>query len=73
MEIEPGTLGIWYLLHWRIQGRVARDMRPLGVKFFHFHTVFGKYLKSNSTFGSWRTPWEKSWIRHCLVLYPHAS
>ena len=25
-------------------------------KLFHFHAVFGKKLKNNSTFGSWRTP-----------------
>ena len=44
----------------------ARDAAPPpGSKFFHFHAVFGKYLKNNSTFGSWRTPWGKSWIRHC--------
>ena len=29
---------------------------PGGSKFFHFHAVFGKKLKNNSTFGSWRTP-----------------
>ena len=39
----------------------ARDARPpWGSKFFHFHAVFGKILKNNSNFGSWRT-----WIRHC--------
>ena len=27
-----------------------------GSKFFHFHAVFGKNLKNNSNFGSWRTP-----------------
>ena len=44
----------------------ARDARPpWGSKFFHFHAVFGKKLKNNSTFGSWRPPWGKSWIRHC--------
>ena len=35
----------------------ARDAPPpLGSKFFHFHAVFGKNLKNNSNFGSWRTP-----------------
>ena len=44
----------------------ARDARPpWGSKFFHFHAVFGKKLKNNSTFGSWRPPWGKSWICHC--------
>ena len=42
--------------HWRIQGGGARDARPPGSKFFHFHAVFGKKLKNNSTFGSWCTP-----------------
>ena len=37
---------------------------PRGSKFFHFHAVFGKKLKNNSIFGSWRPPWGKSWIRH---------
>ena len=41
---------------------------PWGSKFFHFHAVFGKKLKNNSTFGSWRPPWGKSWIRHCFDL-----
>ena len=35
----------------------ARDARPpLGSKFFHFHAVFGKNVKNNSNFGSWRPP-----------------
>ena len=35
----------------------ARDAPPpRGSKFFHFHAVFGKNLKNNSNFGSWRTP-----------------
>ena len=36
----------------------ARDAPPppWGSKFFHFHAVFGKKLKNNSTFGSWRPP-----------------
>ena len=29
---------------------------PWGSKFFHFPAVFGKNLKNNSNFGSWRTP-----------------
>ena len=34
----------------------ARDVQPPppGPKFFHFHAAFGKKLKNNSTFGSWR-------------------
>ena len=44
--------------HWRIQGG-APGTRPPGTKFFHFHAVFGKNLKNNSNFESWRTPsWE---------------
>ena len=39
---------------------------PWGSKFFHFHAVFGKKLKNNSTFGSWCPPRGKSWIRHCI-------
>ena len=42
---------------------------PWGSKFFHFNAVFGKKLKNNSTFGSWRTPSGKSWIRHCSTLH----
>ena len=36
----------------------ARDAPPppRGSKFFHFHAVFGKKLKNNSTFWSWRPP-----------------
>ena len=34
----------------------VRDAPPPGSKFFHFHAVFGKKLKNNSTFGSWRPP-----------------
>ena len=41
--------------HWRIQGG-APGTPPRGSKFFHFHAVFGKKLKNNSTFGSWRPP-----------------
>ena len=42
-------------VHWRIQG--GREGRaPRGSKFFHFHAVFGKNLKNNSNFESWRTP-----------------
>ena len=37
----------------------ARDAcPPWGSKFFHFHAVFGKKLKNNSIFGSWRPPGE---------------
>ena len=42
------------------QGRAP----PRGSKFFHFHAVFGKDLKNNSNFRSWRPPRGKSWIRH---------
>ena len=34
------------------QGRAP----PWGSKFFHFHAVFGKNVKNNSNFGSWRPP-----------------
>ena len=37
-------------------GRQGRAPPPGGPKFFHFHAVFGKKLKNNSTFGSWRPP-----------------
>ena len=55
--------------HWRIQGGApgTRAPPPLGSKFFHFHAVFGKNVKNNSNFGSWRPPWGKSWIRHWKV------
>ena len=36
-------------------GRQGRAPPP-GSKFFHFHAVFGKKLKNNSTFGSWGPP-----------------
>ena len=55
------------LLHWRIQGGAPGTQAPPGSKFFHFHAVFGKNVKNNSNFGSWRPPpWGKSWIRHCI-------
>ena len=44
--------------HWRIQGGRQGRAPPWGSKFFHFHAVFGKKLKNNSTFGSWRPPRE---------------
>ena len=47
----------------------TRAPPPPGSKFFHFHAVFGKKLKNNSTFGSWRPPWGKSWIRHWNIKY----
>ena len=35
----------------------ARDARPPGSKFFHFHAVFGKKkIVKQSQFRSWRTP-----------------
>ena len=42
--------------HWRIQGGRQGRVSPPGSKFFHFHAVFGKKLKNNSTFGSRRIP-----------------
>ena len=42
--------------HWRIQGGRQGRRAPPRSKFFHFHAVFGKILKNNSNFGSWRTP-----------------
>ena len=50
--------------HWRIQGERQGRAPPRGSKFFYFHVVFGKNVKNNSNFGSWRPPWGKSWIRH---------
>ena len=59
----------------------ARDARPPppGSKFFHFHAVFGKNLKNNSNFRSWRTPLGKildpplkSTLKednHCLKMF----
>ena len=44
------------------QGRVP----PEGPNSFIFMQFSGTKLKNNSTFGSWRTPWGKSWIRHCI-------
>ena len=46
--------------HWRIQGGRQGRAPPPGSKFFHFHAVFGKNLKNNSNFGSWRTPLGKN-------------
>ena len=37
-------------------GRQGRALPPRGSKFFHFHAVFGKNVKNNSNFGSWRPP-----------------
>ena len=37
-------------------GHQGRAPPPWGSKFFHFHAVFGKKLKNNSTFGSWPPP-----------------
>ena len=55
-------------MHWRIQGGAPGTRAPpWGSKFFHFHAVFGKNLKNNSNFESWRTPLGKSWIRHWYV------
>ena len=54
-------------MHWRIQGG-GRQGRPPGPNIFIFVQFSAKKLKNNSTFGNWRTPWGKSWIRHCNVL-----
>ena len=43
-------------LHWRIQGGRQGRAPPWGSEFFHFHAVFGKNVKNNSNFGSWRPP-----------------
>ena len=40
------------------KGGCQGHVPPWGSKFFHFHAVFGKKLKNNSTFGSWRPPGE---------------
>ena len=55
------------------KGGVRDACSPRGSKFFHFHAVFGKNLKNNSNFGSWRTPWGKSWIRHWWPPTFHTS
>ena len=46
----------------------ARDAPPPrgGPNSFIFMQFSAKKLKNNSTFGSWRTPSGKSWIRHCF-------
>ena len=46
------------------QGRAP----PWGSKFFHFHAVFGKKLKNNSIFGSWRPPLGKILDPPLLIL-----
>ena len=66
MREEP-----WLMLnpHWQIScfsvvetiggskgGRQGCAPPPWGSKFFHFHAVFGKNVKNNSNFGSWRPP-----------------
>ena len=43
-------------------GRQGRA--PGGPNSFIFMQFSAKKMKNNSTFGSWRTPWGKSWIRH---------
>ena len=50
-----------------LRGGGARDARPPGgPNSFIFMQFSGTKLKNKSTFGSWRTPWGKSWIRHCI-------
>ena len=52
----------------------ARDAPPpRGSKFFHFHAVFGKNVKNNSNFGSWRPPRGKSWIRHWILMRQYSN
>ena len=53
------------------KGGGARDARPppRGSKFFHFHAVFGKNLKNNSNFGSWRTPLGKILDPPLVLIY----
>ena len=47
----------------------ARDARPAGgPNSFIFMQFSAKNLKNNSTFGSWRTPSGKSWIRLCFAM-----
>ena len=50
----------------RIGGSRGRQGRapPGGPNSFIFMRFSAKKLKNNSTFGNWRTPWGKSWIRH---------
>ena len=52
------------------RGGATGTRPPWGSKSFHFHAVFGNKLKNNSTFGSWRPPRGKSWIRHCFRYVP---
>ena len=48
----------------------ARDAPPpRGSKLFHFHAVFGKNVKNNSNFGSWRPPGENPGSA-TVLLYP---
>ena len=56
------------IIHWRIQGDVMDARPPGGPNFFIFMQFSAKKLKNNGTFGSWRTPLGKSWIRHCNIL-----
>ena len=64
-----GNINITPLADLRGGGRQGRaPPPPWGSKFFHFHAVFSKYLKNNSTFGSWRTPLGK--ILDPPLIYP---
>ena len=49
------------------RGGGTRDARPRASKFSHFHAVFSKKMKSNSKFGSWRTPLGKILDRPLLT------
>ena len=46
----------------------ARDAPP-GPNSFIFMQFSAKKMKNNSTFGSWRTPLGKTWIRHWNLLH----
>ena len=50
-----------------MQGGPQGRAPPGGPNSFHFHAVFGKNLKNSSNFGSWRTPWGKSWTHHWII------
>ena len=47
------------------KGAPGMPLLPRGPNSFIFMQFSAKKLKNNSTFGSWRTPSEKFWIRHC--------
>ena len=57
-------------MHWRIQGGRQGRAPPRGSKFFHFNAVFGKNVKNNSNFGSWRPPLGKILDPPLLCMLP---